>query len=189
MSIDSRGVQRGSCSACGCGAYDGGSAKKKCVSCGHPPGKHQNLSSAPSNLGASLSSVSLSSSSSNPLAGSAVSFTVGVPNCPVSGCTNNVFFDVNTSQEYPCCRDHVSLALSGQLLSPSDSDSGIFSPGSAFDSSDSLSSTSGVTFLSPTNDQQPQLPSSGFSSPAVVPLPPAKKKKSPLQQTGVLKND
>lgn len=42
--IDSRGILRGACGACGCESYDGGSIRKKCVDCGHPPGRHKNLS-------------------------------------------------------------------------------------------------------------------------------------------------
>ena len=40
---DSRGVRRGSCTQCGCAAYDGGDAGKKCIDCNHPPGRHKNL--------------------------------------------------------------------------------------------------------------------------------------------------
>ena len=40
---DIRGVRRGCCTLCGCAAYDGGNAGKKCLDCNHPPGKHQNL--------------------------------------------------------------------------------------------------------------------------------------------------
>lgn len=43
--MDSRGVQRGACTQCSCAGYDGGVNKKKCESsgCGHPPGRHLNL--------------------------------------------------------------------------------------------------------------------------------------------------
>ncbi len=41
---DSRGVERGSCSMCGCDQYDGGSEGKKCEACSHVPGKHANFS-------------------------------------------------------------------------------------------------------------------------------------------------
>ena len=44
MSLDSRGVLRGRCTACLCNRYDGGTEKKKCVGCTHPPGRHENLS-------------------------------------------------------------------------------------------------------------------------------------------------
>ena len=45
-SVDSRGVQRGSCTLCACAGYDGGVHKKKCENsdCSHPPGKHVNMS-------------------------------------------------------------------------------------------------------------------------------------------------
>ena len=42
---DCRGVRRGSCTACGCAAYDGGNTRKKCLDCSHPPGRHKNLDS------------------------------------------------------------------------------------------------------------------------------------------------
>jgi len=38
---DSRGVLRGRCTLCGCSGYDGGSSGKKCLDCGHVPGKHE----------------------------------------------------------------------------------------------------------------------------------------------------
>lgn len=37
---DCRGVLRGRCLDCGCDKYDGGIDGKKCVDCGHVPGKH-----------------------------------------------------------------------------------------------------------------------------------------------------
>lgn len=44
--VDARGVTRGSCKVkdpeCTCHGYDGGQAGKKCLICGHPPGKHRN---------------------------------------------------------------------------------------------------------------------------------------------------
>ena len=43
MSYDSRGVLRGPCTGCPCMCYNGGQDLKKCLDCGHPPGKHQNL--------------------------------------------------------------------------------------------------------------------------------------------------
>lgn len=47
MSRDSRGISRGKCNLpeCNCQSYMGGSDGMKCVGCGHPPGKHQNLTS------------------------------------------------------------------------------------------------------------------------------------------------
>ena len=48
MSVDSRGIKRGHCMACGCVGYSGGDNGMKCITCGHPPVKHHNLSSLPS---------------------------------------------------------------------------------------------------------------------------------------------
>ena len=47
MSADARGILRGHCQACTCGAYAGGDRISECVDCGHPPGKHVNLSTSP----------------------------------------------------------------------------------------------------------------------------------------------
>ena len=50
--VDGRGIKRGKCKSddCRCEQYDGGMEKKKCVSCEHPPGRHENLTNpCPSN--------------------------------------------------------------------------------------------------------------------------------------------
>ena len=67
VNVDYRGALRGRCSSCGCDGYDGGLEKKKCIGCGHPPGKHANLST-PSSSSSGMTSVrspivSISSSS------------------------------------------------------------------------------------------------------------------------------
>ena len=46
VNVDSRGIVRGRCSSCACDGYDGGSEKKRCIGCGHPPGKHVNVSTS-----------------------------------------------------------------------------------------------------------------------------------------------
>ena len=98
----------------------------KCLSCGHPPGRHQNLSTG------STQKTCTSRSSST-------SFSIG-PVCQYPGCGKPVYFDMNTSVEYPSCKDHSGIPLSVQPASLSPSDSGIFSPGS---SSSSLGSFGG----------------------------------------------
>ena len=52
---DSRGIRRGACvdPTCPCPSYYGGSDKKKCIKCGHPPGKHQHLDNPSANMGTS----------------------------------------------------------------------------------------------------------------------------------------
>ena len=47
VSTDARGILRGHCQACTCGAYAGGDRILECVDCGHPPGKHVALSTSP----------------------------------------------------------------------------------------------------------------------------------------------
>lgn len=44
--LDGRGALRGSCTLCDCDEYDGGSARKKCAICFHPPGQHKKLTRA-----------------------------------------------------------------------------------------------------------------------------------------------
>ena len=44
MSVDARGILRGQCQACSCSGYSAGDKGLKCVDCGHPSGRHINLS-------------------------------------------------------------------------------------------------------------------------------------------------
>ena len=41
---DDRGVLRGGCTVCECLNYNRGDTGRKCATCSHPPGRHQNLS-------------------------------------------------------------------------------------------------------------------------------------------------
>ena len=58
---DSRGNLRGRCFDCVCDGYNGGSELKKCIRCGHPPGRHHNFSTL--SIGSTLSSSSSGMSS------------------------------------------------------------------------------------------------------------------------------
>ena len=64
---DSHGNLRGRCFDCVCDGYNGGSELKKCIRCGHPPGRHHNFStlSIGSTLSSSSSGVSSVSGSSS----------------------------------------------------------------------------------------------------------------------------
>lgn len=134
---DARGTLRGACSACGCGGYDGGSAGRRCTSCGHPPGRHQNLSMPPGQSTISAPSASFSIS----------------PKCQYPGCTNDVLYDMNTNQEYLYCQSHVGQPHPSpfQTLGSSRS-TGSFSP---------FSSWFGSLF----NSGQNQQPRQSFSQP------------------------
>lgn len=132
MSADSRGILRGHCQACNCGAYSGGEKGFKCLDCGHPPGKHVNLStSAPSSTTtgqvrnppqpqAVPSIFSLASSLARDAPPTSVSslpttFAIG-PQCQVPGCSEEAHFDLNLMKQYPYCEDHISVgSLTPQL--------------------------------------------------------------------------
>ena len=124
--VDSRGNLRGRCSSCACDGYSGGSEKKRCTGCGHPPGKHQNLSTSSvgstgqSSVSASSSGVSMSSfSPPRPAAtfdGGASSrsdsafFISRSPalayQCRYPGCQMEADFDPNTGVQKAYCQQH-----------------------------------------------------------------------------------
>jgi hypothetical protein len=117
--VDCQGKQRGSCFSCACDGYDGGSEKKKCVACGHPPGKHQNLStssSVSSSSGvSSISALSPPSTSTGFFDGgmtyssnsdSAVFTPNPVYQCRYSGCQKESAFDPNTGAQNEYCHEH-----------------------------------------------------------------------------------
>ena len=108
---------RGGCTACGCDSYDGGSEKKKCVNCGHAPGKHQNMTSTGSISSpvdtSTVSTVfmpsSLTSDSTSPIA--AV--------CAVPGCTEEASFDLNTGIQSKYCDKHdLFMTMDGFTIVP-----------------------------------------------------------------------
>ena len=116
MNVDCQGKQRGRCSACMCDGYDGGSEKKKCIACGHPPGKHQNLST--SSFVSSSSGVSSISALSPPSvlfdggmtyssdSDSAV-FIPPMYRCQYPGCQKESAFDPNTGAQNEYCLEHI----------------------------------------------------------------------------------
>ena len=117
MNSDLRGILRGACIVCQCTGYNGGSEKKKCVYCSHPPGKHQNMST-PGSIGSSLSShgssTSFFSPSSLTTAGRAspgadcTDLTISpVYQCAYPGCVEETPFDPYTGdQQRPYCDQH-----------------------------------------------------------------------------------
>lgn len=121
--IDSRGTQRGSCliPSCTCDEYDGGSDKKKCVKCTHPPGRHRNLNtSTGSSMSASsqsMSSIASTISFSPPVSDgvgpsdSSVFMTSAYP-CSYPGCTEETSFDPNTGDQKAYCHQHLLAAQS-----------------------------------------------------------------------------
>ena len=100
MKADARGVLRGQCQACSCGAYDGGDKGFKCVDCGHPPGRHMNL-----NATASLPPQLQPSVYTGPSTTEAVA-----TQCQFPGCTREAHFDINSLKQYSFCRDHINLS-------------------------------------------------------------------------------
>lgn len=102
--LDSRGVKRGSCLDCSCDGYDGGSEKRKCIRCTHPPGKHKNVnSSSASNQSSRVFAPSpplSNGSEGNPA-------SVFVPKCLFRGCTEERDFDPNTGDDKHYCRLHL----------------------------------------------------------------------------------
>ena len=100
--VDSRGVKRGNCLDCICKGYDGGSEKKKCVRCEHPPGKHANLSpNQPTRTCTTRSSVS--SALSDGFGGQSM-----YAQCLYPQCTEETYFDLNTREEKPFCKRHLT---------------------------------------------------------------------------------
>ena len=127
--VDSQGKYRGRCSSCACDGYDGGSEKKKCVACGHPPGKHQNLSTSSSVSGSSsgVSSISALSppSTSTGLCDGGMTFyssnsdsAVFAPSpvyqCRYPGCQKESDFEPNTGAQSDYCQQHIQYI---QMLS------------------------------------------------------------------------
>ena len=134
MSQDSRGVRRGGCEVCGCVGYDGGRDLKKCVSCGHPPGRHVNLDNqvvavttspasismqpppatqadanvshgGPFNLLSSLFGLFATKKTQSHHIMDGIKVTPAT-GCAARGCNRPVDFDANTGKEYACCREH-----------------------------------------------------------------------------------
>ena len=116
--VDSRGNLRGRCSSCACDGYSGGSEKKKCIGCGHPPGRHQNLSTSSSV--SSSSGVSSTSALSPPRSaifndgglgyssdGDSAVFMTPVYQCQYLGCQRETVFDPNTGAQKSYCQDHM----------------------------------------------------------------------------------
>ena len=141
---DSRGVERGSCTACFCAGYDGGAQAKKCVKCGHPPGKHKNMSSSistTSSLADALLSVSSIFSPEDSVAAPSDSAMPLSPvhQCAFSGCAEETDFDLNTGVQSSYCRQHLgSTPDFGQTPSPARDPFSFFHFSSLFRDSDSF---------------------------------------------------
>ena len=119
--VDSQGKQRGRCSSCACDGYDGGSEKKRCVACGHPPGKHQNLSTSSSVSGSSsgVSSISALSPPSTSMGFCDGSDSAGFTpssmyQCRYPGCQKESDFEPNTGVQSDYCHKHIQYI---QMLS------------------------------------------------------------------------
>ena len=108
---DSRGVLRGGCSSCSCDGYDGGSELRKCLNCGHPPGKHQNMSTG--TVSSVTSSISAASAPTSPdsMASNHATVFVPPPVCAIRGCTEEASFDLNTGNQNMYCDKHLLTAI------------------------------------------------------------------------------
>ena len=103
---------RGRCSSCACDGYDGGSEKKRCIGCGHPPGKHANVSTS---LVGSTPLLSSSGVSSNTAAASNSSTshsdwaipTYSEYQCQYPDCQKESAFDPNTGAQNEYCHEHI----------------------------------------------------------------------------------
>ena len=123
MAVDYRGVVRGRCSSCVCNGYDGGSEKKKCIACTHPPGKHQNLSTSSSSV-SSLSISSMSTASPTGLfvgemtcsidSDSSIFMSPMAYQCQYPDCQKESAFDPNTGAQNEYCHKHIQYT---QMLS------------------------------------------------------------------------
>ena len=129
---DIKGVERGGCRDCSCNEFlspHDGSAR--CSACGHPPARHQNLSSSGSqqrdNAGSDRkpsldftvaesassrqSSSSLGRRASFPLSGRVPRAMAATPGfCAYPGCQEWTLFDPNTGEDFYYCAQHNSLA-------------------------------------------------------------------------------
>ena len=112
--IDSRGVQRGTCSMCSCDQYNGGTEGKKCVDCGHPPVKHRNtltgsVAPTPRPASAQLTTPATAGSISQPPALDSGD-EVAVGSCQFPGCSNQTLFNLNTGTQDKFCSDHIGVS-------------------------------------------------------------------------------
>ena len=101
---DIRSVLRGSCRSCTCDGYLRPGSGAKCEGCGHPPGKHENLSAPPT-----VSTGCLTPQQSTPK--SPLQLSVG-PTCGHAGCTQDQYFDLNTGIQWAYCKYHLYTAPS-----------------------------------------------------------------------------
>ena len=144
MSVDSRGIPRGGCEACSCDGYDGGNKQRKCLDCGHPPGKHENLDTrtaatstrTPPVPGASTLLPAAPTPQASTSVGSAYARVTGFftklfashpaqphQSTPIDGFKvtpatgRPVEFDANTGREYAYCGEHIGSAAASLPLS------------------------------------------------------------------------
>ena len=103
---------------CTCAGYNGGLEKRKCVTCFHPPGKHENLSKA-----RSISSFALPSISSTKVDSGMVTFSVGPKSTyPQTGCKEDDDFNMSQQQDYMCRQKHVDMSQNISLADIWDAD-------------------------------------------------------------------
>ena len=110
---DIRSVLRGSCRSCTCDGYLCPGSGAMCEGCGHPPGKHENLSAPPT--------VSTDGSTpQQPTLKSLPQLSVK-PTRGHAGCTEDQYFDLNTGIQSAYCKYHLYTAPSPLALLPTHS--------------------------------------------------------------------
>ena len=125
--VDSRGIRRGRCNDCPCDGYSGGEIGLKCVTCGHFPAKHENLTS-PDSAAAHNPVVAPVSPRISTTANEQSFGTLG-PCCRVQDCTVEAYYDLNVSRQFPLCYEHLTtLPVEIRNLYISDSNDGRCAP-------------------------------------------------------------
>ena len=112
---DSRGVERGRCSQCSCGAFQqAGDQSVRCSSCGHSPAKHQNLSTPPSpSVEASVTHGVHPATVFSPVVDATAQDETAPTLCALPDCKNPAQFDPNTGESSVVCRDHLDRVQGG----------------------------------------------------------------------------
>ena len=94
----------GVATACACDGYNSGSERKKCIGCGHPPGKHANLStnlvgSTPLASSSEVSSTSAAASNYSASHSNRAIFTSSKYQCQYPDCQKYIDFDPNSGTQ------------------------------------------------------------------------------------------
>ena len=106
---DIKGVRRGKCSSCSCSGFKRNEAKVTCLSCGHPPAKHENLDGKSSQVEARVE-VKSSSTAVNRLHHDSDE-DPDVLCCSYPNCKLSAYFDLNSGESSVYCERHINQPL------------------------------------------------------------------------------